>query len=211
MPLEYNTYVSSNEAIENSMANGFIINYDKGLMNEFGWHRRTCILFSFNMKYMISAALEMGLAAAGISRRFNRHNLTPQGDMRGHTSSRGKDYRQYLNSISQALPNDELLHKKFYGEVILENFLNWAEKHGIRVIGALPTTFNEKPLSNAVIAKIASIYYNQRQEFIVLPNYSQYDRNCFYDTNYHLDEFNQINHSLLIAKHLKVHKHLDFK
>ena len=138
----------------------------------------------FDLKYLISAVVEMGLAKVGISRRFNRETLTPQGDMRGHTESRGEEYRRYVQSLSQAGPSEALLHKRFQGEIVLENFLKWAKQHNIRVIGTLPTVFNDRPISDKLIAKIASLYRRQGQEFLLLPNHSQYDRHCFYDTDY---------------------------
>jgi hypothetical protein len=203
MPLEYTSYALTSEEIDKSAANSFIISYAPGLLRDFGWHRVLSVLFHFDLKYLISAVVEMGMAEVGISRRFNKGSLTPQGDMQGHTESLGKEYRGYVSSLLQASPSDELLYKKFQGEIVLENFLRWAKEHHIRVIGALPTVFNDRPISDKVIAKIASIYRSQGQEFLLLPNHSQYDRHCFYDTNYHLNEANQIAHSELVAKYLQ--------
>jgi hypothetical protein len=203
MPLEYHSYELTDKEIETSDGNAFIISYAPWLLHELGWHRLLCALFHFDVKYLVSAVVEMGLAKAGIPRRFNKDSLTPQGDMRGHTESLGKDYRGYLKSLSQASPSDQLLSKRFQGEIVLENFLKWTKGHDIRVIGTLPTVFNDRRISKKVITKIASIYQRQGQEFLVLPNYSQYDRHCFYDTNYHLNEPSQILHSQLIANYLQ--------
>ena len=203
MPLEYTSYALTNEQIDKSEANSYIIAYAPGLLHDFGWHRVLCVLFHFDLKYLISAVVEMGLAEVGISRRFNKGSLTPQGDMQGHTESMGKEYRGYVRSLPQASPSEELLHKKFPGEIVLEHFLRWAKEHHIRVIGALPTVFNDRPISDKVIAKIASLYQSQGQEFLLLPNRSQYDRHCFYDTDYHLNEASQIAHSELVAKYLQ--------
>jgi hypothetical protein len=203
MPLEYTSYALTREQIDKSDANSYIIAYAPGLLYDFDWHRRLCVLFHFDLKYLVSAAVEMSLAEVGILRRFNKGSLTPQGDVQGHTESLGKGYRAYVRSLPQASPSDELLSKEFPGEIVLEHFLRWAKEHHIRVIGALPTVFNDRPISEKVIAKIASIYRSQGQEFLLLPNHSQYDRHCFYDTNYHLNEANQIAHSALVAKHLQ--------
>lgn len=203
MPLEYSSYELTDKDIETSDGNAFIISYAPWLLHELGWHRVSCALFHFDINYLISAVVEMGLAKVGISRRFNNESLTPQGDMRGHTESLGKEYRGYLKSVTQASPSDELLSKRFQGEIVLENFLKWTKEHDIRVIGTLPTVFNDRRISEKIIATIASIYQSQGQEFLLLPNYSQYDRHCFYDTNYHLNEPSQIFHSQLIAKYLQ--------
>jgi hypothetical protein len=208
MPLEYTSYVLTSEEIDKSEANSYIIAYAPWLLHDFGWHRVLCVLFHFDLKYLISALVEMGMTEVGISRRFNKGSLTPQGDMRGHTESLGREYRGYVGSLPQAGPSDELLDKKFQGEIVLEHFLKWAKEHHIRVIGALPTVFNDRPISDKAIAKIASIYRSQGQEFLLLPNHSQYDRQCFYDTSYHLNEANQIAHSELVAKYLQERLHL---
>jgi hypothetical protein len=203
MPLEYHSYELTSQEIDNSDANAYILSYAPWLLHDLGWHRVQCVLGHFDLKYLISAVVEMGLAKVGISRRFNKETLTPQGDMRGHTESRGMEYRGYLQSLTQAGPSDELLQKRFQGEIVLDNFLKWAKQHNIRVIGTLPTVFNDRPISDKLIAKIASLYRSQGQEFLLLPNRSQYDRHCFYDTNYHLNEPSQIVHSRSIAYYLQ--------
>jgi hypothetical protein len=202
MPLEYESYTMTKDGIEKGDANAFIISYAPWLLRDLGWHRVVRALFHFDLKYLISAVVEMGLAKAGVSRRINKETLTPQGDMRGHTESLGKEYRSFVRSMPQASPSGELLSKRFLGEDILANFLKWAKEHDIRVIGTLPTVFDDHPVPDKVIAKIASFYQSQGQEFFLLPNRSQYNRDCFYDTNYHLNEACQIAHSRLIAKYL---------
>jgi hypothetical protein len=208
MPLEYLSYTSTRNSIENSPANGFIINYAKWLLHDYDWHRVLCTMFYFDTKYLISGVVEMSLKAVGVTRRFNTGTLTPEGDMRGHTELKGREYRKYVMSVPQGFPDPELLHKRFLGEIILTNFLKWAKERNIRVIGTLPTVFNDQPISEAAIAKIASIYQDQGQEFLLLPNRSQYDRHYFYDSNYHLNEENQIAHSQLIARYLQPRLHV---
>ena len=203
MPLEYSSYEATNQAIETSPGNAFILSYAPWLLPDLGWQRLLYVLFHFDLKYLISSVVEMGLAKIGTFRRFNKDTLTPQGDMLGHTESRGEEYRGYVRSLTQAGPSEELLHQRFQGEIVLENFLKWAKQHDILVIGTLPTVFNDRPISDKLIAKIVSIYRSQGQEFLLLPNHSQYDRHCFYDTNYHLNEPNQIAHSRLIANSLQ--------
>ena len=144
----------------------------------------------------------MGLKTAGVSRRFNMETLTPQGDMKGHTASKGSAYRRIIAETPQITPPEELLNGKFLGEAILRDFLKWAKSNGVKVVGTLPTVFNDHPIDQRYVKRISSIYIEEGHLFLILPGLSQYDRSFFYDTNYHLSERYQIAHSVQIGKAL---------
>lgn len=72
--------------------------------------------------------------------------ITAQGDMKGHTEAQGGAYRKLLGETPQAMPPHELLGQGLLGEIILRNFLKWARRQNITVVGGLPTVFNDLPI-----------------------------------------------------------------
>ena len=203
LPIEYSTYTSDSKTIESSVANVYMTMYDKKMLRQYGWKRRINSSVYFNLKFLISALGEMGLRAAGVSRRFSMDTLTPQGDMKDHTEEKGRAYRKFMVSEDQPAPKKGFLQRKFQGELIVDDFLVWAKANGVMVVGSLPTVFNDYPVSDEVVQRIRDIYLERGHEFILLPNRSQYDRSCFYDTAYHLNERCQITHSISVAHALK--------
>jgi hypothetical protein len=89
-----------------------------------------------------------------------------------------------------------------YGTAVVTDFLRWAPRHGVRAIGGLPTGFIDSPITDSSLAAIRSIYRTQGAEFLELPNHSRYPRSAFFDTQDHLNEAAQVQHSAAIAQAL---------
>jgi len=205
MPLEYGFYTQDQAEIESGAANAYMAAYDKKQLLTLEPLHMIRSIFHFNYKFLLSGAVEMILNKAGVSRRFNANTTTKQGDMKNHTIEKGKVYKEFLLKEKQQGPIEgkEFFGKKYLSQIILEKFLSYSKANDIRIIGTLPTTFDDHPTSELVIKRISDIYENMGQQFLVLPNKSQYSRDCFYDTSYHLNEPCQIKHSKLVAKFLK--------
>ena len=85
----------------------------------------------------------------------------------------------------------------------MQDFIRWANAHGVRVIGGLPTEFADAPPSDATLEAIRSVYRANGGEFLELANLSRYPRSAFFDTAEHLNETWQIIHSKLVAEELR--------
>ncbi len=203
MPLEYTFYGQGRkQIILGLMGNNYIMQYDRSYLFKFGIEKALASIFSFDLRYIISSLIEMGLTSGGIQRRFNNDTLNENGDMIGHTKVNSAPYQDYIQQIAEKKPPEELLSKTPYSCLIIQRFLYWCKTNQVQVYGSLPTTFDDEPIDTRLIGKIRNIYLQAGQHFIELPNHSQYPKSCFYDTEYHLNFETQQLHSKVIAKFL---------
>jgi hypothetical protein len=86
-----------------------------------------------------------------------------------------------------------------YGARCVAAFLDWAARHGVMVIGGLPTGFADSPIAEDNLAAIQALYRTHAAAFLTLPNHSRYPRSAFFDSADHLNEAAQIRHSLAIG------------
>ncbi|HXX80800.1 MAG TPA: hypothetical protein VEI46_04575 [Thermodesulfovibrionales bacterium] len=205
LPLEYDQYTQSRfRMVRNVETNNYVVTYQPKWLLLFSPERIVRALFSFDLEYLSSALTEMLLSSAGVERRYNMNTLTANGDMKGHTSMKGLEYREFISGLPQPVPDERFFTQHtFDGEREVAKFLSWARTNGITVIGMLPTIFDDTPVPPAVIDKLRRLFTDNNQRFLVVPGYAQYQRSCFYDTHYHLNEECQIRHSVSIAHQLQ--------
>ncbi len=202
MPLEYNLYRGSAEVFRRQDAHPFRVTYDRQSL----WDkpRETVIraFLQFDLRYLIGAVVENVLAASGVSRRFNRDTLTPNGDMRDHTAEKGNAFRDVIDRDAFWLPRADEFRIVDEARKAITDFNVWAQGQAIRVFGTLPTTFDDRPVETDLMERIAALFRDGGQRFLALANRGQYPRSCFYDTQYHLNETCQGTHSRLLAEAL---------
>jgi len=97
-------------------------------------------------------------------------------------------YRDYLAGLEWSPPTPGEFAEDSYKTGILGDFLDWAAAREIKVIGGLPTTFDDEPVPADFLVRLCTWYRGHGQGFMVLENRSQYPRSDFYDTSYHLVE-----------------------
>jgi len=200
MPLEYEFYGQGKKAVIFSvMGNNYISQYERSYLFKFGIEKTLASLFSFDLKYMISSVIEMGLTSKGFQRRFNIDTLNQNGDMIGHTKEKSAAYESFIRQIPEIKPPYKLLSETPYSCIVIQDFLKWCKNRNVKVYGSLPTTFDDEAHDERIITRIKDIYLGAGQDFIELPNHSQYPRSCFYDTGYHLNFETQQLHSRVIA------------
>lgn len=205
LPLEYDFYTLNEYEIINSAAgNNYIAQYERGYLSKMGNKKILPIMFSFNFQYPFSSIVELGLNACGVKKRFGVDTINVNGDMINHTKERGLLYKNYINSLNQVSPSEKLITNNiFASQVIIADYLKWCDKNKIKAFGSLPTTFDDRKNNPKALMKIKNLYYLNGAGFIETDNNSQYPRECFYDTSYHLNEECQIIHSKKIADYLK--------
>lgn len=205
LPLEYNFYTYSQQQVTYaSLGNNYIAQYERGYLLKLGRAQILPILFSFNFQYLFSSAVELGLNAVGFKRRSGAHALNANGDMVNHTKEKGLPYRSYIYSVGQEMADEALLtHTAFASQAIIADFLNWCRQNNVAAFGAFPTTFDDRKNNPEALKKIKDLYYDSGAGFIETGNDSQYGRECFYDTAYHLNQEYQILHSRKIADYLR--------
>ena len=204
MPLEYNLYRETAEVFRRKEVHPFRVTYDRQSL----WDkpRETVIraFLQFDLRYLIGAVVEIVLASSGVSRRFNRDTLTPNGDMRYHTIGKSKEFRDVINREVLGLPHADEFQITNEARKAITDFNVWASAHAIKVFATLPTTFNDRPVETGLIERIDALFRDGGQQFLALANRSQYPRSCFYATQNHLNETCQETHSRLLAKALSL-------
>lgn len=154
----------------------------------------------FDLPFLIQGLAEMALARAGRQRRGEITLLTPQGDQRGHDAAAAAPYREFVRS---ARFDTTPLPERSHAQDVLAGFLERLRVRGVRVVGGLPSTPDDVPLRAADLDHLQRLYARHGATLLVLPNRSQYPRDCFFDTLVHLNEDCQIRHSRLVGAALK--------
>lgn len=156
-------------------------------------------LFQFDLKFALAALAETALARTGARTRRGLGTLTPQGDEAGHTAAKALAYRAAVAANPGEVPRLEDVRAAVDSPAELRRFLAWARSRDVRVIGGLPTTFDDLEVPDALVAHIRGAFEEAGHSFAMLPNRSLYPRSCFYDTHYHLHEDCQREHSGRVA------------
>jgi hypothetical protein len=55
-------------------------------------------------------------------------------------------------------------------------------------------------INEPLVAQLRGFFQQHGQDFLVLPNRSQYPLDCFFDSLYHLNEGCQVEHSKLVGR-----------
>jgi hypothetical protein len=88
------------------------------------------------------------------------------------------------------------------GTAMIHAFIEWAEAHGVIVIGGLPAGYARSPIPDATRDAIRTVYVTAGARFIDL--HDGYPPSAFFDTPDHLNEAAQIEHSEAVAAALVV-------
>lgn len=204
MPLEYEQYAVGRRRMMTGMDAPYSFFHDKAALWRRGAERFVRALFFFDLPYLIQGVGEMALDAAGVRRRFGVDTLSAQGDETGHTAARGAAYRLLREDWSWRPPTfDDVFGKEAAALTVIAGFLDWARGNGVRVVGGLPTVFDDAPVPSALVSALERFYAEHGHGFLVLRNRSQYPRHAFYDSAYHLNEAAQIAHSTRLAHGLR--------
>jgi hypothetical protein len=204
LPLEYGALKGNKKELMAGLELPYIMSYDHDRISTMGFDRLLHGLFYFDLKYMLSGLGEMSLQRLGVKRRFNLNTLTKNGDEQFHTEHKGREYSSYLRKLQWKAPTIDYFDDDSYKVNVVRLFLQWAKQKGIKVVGGLPTTFNDQPIPENLITSMRRFYLDEGHDFLLLSNNSQYPRHFFYDTAYHLNERNQKLHSIKIGEHISL-------
>ena len=159
-------------------------------------------LFAFDLRAALMAPIEAFLVAVQFhDPRAEAIGATNAwGDHVGHTAERGAASQAVLAAVTPFHASAEQV-RSGYGSALIAAFTRWAGAHNVTVIGGLPTGFADAPKPE--LDAITSVYTANGGGFVVLPNFSRYPREAFFDTSEHLNETWQAVHSRLLAEQLR--------
>lgn len=203
LPLEYGALSGTKKDLMAGTELPYIMAYNLKYLLKLHPERLLHALFFFDIKFLISGLEEMLLDRAGIKRRFTLDTMTLQGDEFMHTSKKGSPYQIYLKNIEWKPPTLDGIDETSYKAQIVTDFMKWATRKNITIIGGLPTTFDDAEIPQELIRRLRKYYYDNGHQFLDLTNRSQYPRGHFFDTSYHLSEEFQIEHSKILSGHIK--------
>lgn len=203
MPLEFGFYNHSRAQIGRQSTHPYRVRHDLASLWQLTAGEIMQGIFQFDLRYLISAMVETGLGKMGISRRFSRDTLTPNGDMRFHTAENGAMFRRFVDAQRLDTPRSEAFRIGDGTRQAITDFARWAKTRGVRILGTLPTSFDDRPIDKGVVTQIKQLFRDVGHDFFVVENLSQYPRRCFYDSPYHLNEACQQQHTRKLAKALK--------
>jgi len=199
MPLEYDFYSSEAKVMRtNSTANTYMATYDRPLLARQELRRVMAALLVVSLQDAYSSVAEMGLGASGFQRRFTLAQLTPEGDMSGHSLALAGEYSGYVSTLAGIVPSEIGLASERDGGKLIAAFVDRHRQRGDHVYGTYPTTIDDGAPAPA-FAEVEEFWRRIGAGFLATPGFSRYPRADFYDTAYHLAEPFQIAHSRILA------------
>jgi hypothetical protein len=202
MPLEYQQYgVTRAETLTGPDA-AILFRHDKQALLARGPEGVLRAAFMFDLSTMVDSVAEMGLRAGGVSARFDSKAFDPQGDELGLTDARGRAYDSFISTVLWRPPTPAEFTAARGAKDVVADFIRRCRARGVRVIGGLPVSFDDAPIPQPLIDDMAGFYRAAGGEFLVLPNRSQYPRDDFYDSPFHLEEPATLRHTAMLAEAL---------
>ena len=201
MPLEEAQYVRSRETGALGPDAAIMLRHDRATLWEMPLCRQAAALFASGLRGGIMSLIETALVAEGFHdpREAATGSYNARGDHVGHTSRLGSISQPVLAAMTPFHPAASEI-RDGYGAALVRDFVLWADRHGVRVIGGLPTGFDDSPIGEDSVAAIRAVYRDGG--FLELPNRSRYPRSAFFDTADHLNEEAQIRHSAAVGRAL---------
>ena len=203
LPMEEIQYARSRFTEDLGPDATIMLRHDRATLRTMPAERRITALFAANLRAGIMSLIEMALVHEGFHdpRVAAEGGYDAWGDHIGHTAALAALNRSSVAAITPYHPTAAQISGG-YGTVLIAGFIRWANAHGVRVIGGLPTGFADSPIPPDSMAAIRAVYRYNGAEFLELPNDSRYPRVDFFDTQDHLNEPAQIRHSVAIAEAL---------
>lgn len=200
LPMEQAQYTTGRFATALGPDAAIMFRHDWRTLAELPPDRWAAALFAFDLRGALMSGIEMALVAGGFHdpRSAATGGSNAWGDHIGHTAALGAASQNVIAAMAVPAASATAI-RDGYGARLIGAFVTWARRHGVRVIGGLPTELDEEPLPEATQSAMASVYLDHGGEFLVLPNRSRYPRSAFFDTPSHLNEAAQIAHSMLLA------------
>ncbi len=166
--------------------------------------RWVAALFAFDPRAGVMSVIETALVAGSFHdpRAEANGSTNIWGDRIGHTATLAAASQSMLATVNPEHVSAEQVRTKVASQQV-GDFLHWAGDHRIRVIGGLPTGFDDSPIPPETLAAIRSLFESHGAAFLDPPNHSRYPRRDFFDTADHLNESAQIAHSIMIANALR--------
>jgi hypothetical protein len=202
LPMEYQQYGATRTQTLTGPDAAVLFRHDKAALLARGPEGVIRAAFMFDLSTIIDSGVEAILNVAGVSARFDAKAFDIQGDELGLTHERGKTFDAFIASTRWRPPTAAQFRADTGAKDVIRDFVKRSRARGVRVIAGLPVSFRDVPIPADLLAEMRRFYESAGAEFLVLPNESQYPRDDFYDTPFHLEEGATLQHTELLAQAL---------
>jgi hypothetical protein len=203
LPLEYQQYTITRSAMLTGPDAAILFRTDWPMLADRGTEGFARAAFMVDIDYAAQSVIEQVLAAGGVRARFDRQTSNVFGDQTGLTHEAGRTYDAVIQQFDWAPPSAETIRNATGAKEEIARFLDWCRANGIRVITGLPVAFEGTRVSDALIAELRAFHAAHGASLLVMDNRSQYPREFFYDTPFHLEEERAIEHSRRLVPYLR--------
>ena len=203
LPLEYQQYLITRPAMLTGPDAAILFRKDWRQLAQRGLEGFARAAFMADIDYAAQSVIEQALSAAGVRARFDKQASDAQGDQIGLTHEAGRTYDSAIAVARWAPPSAGEFRDASGAKLEVARFLDWCRARGVRVIGGLPVAFDNPGVGDDLIAELRAFYAAHGATLVVLDNRSQYPRDWFYDTPFHLEEAHAIEHSRRLAPYLR--------
>ncbi|MBS0642222.1 MAG: hypothetical protein JSS43_20340, partial [Proteobacteria bacterium] len=159
MPLEEAQYIRGKAAATLGPDAAIMLRHDRASLWQMPPHRQMAALFSADLRAAIMSLLEATLMAAGFhdprAEAIGATNVW--GDHIGHTLALAEHSVAALAAAMPYHPTPAQIASG-YGTALVRDFLGWAARHGVTVIGGLPTGFADSPLDERSENAVRAVY-----------------------------------------------------
>jgi hypothetical protein len=200
LPLEEAQYVRQRASSDLGPDAAIMLRHDRATLAKLPLRRQIAALFVGDLRAAIMSLIETALAVDDFNdpRVAANGGYNRWGDHIGHTAALAARNQSALAAMTPVHPSGEEV-RIGDGTALIVAFLGWAEAHGVRVIGGLPSGFIDSPLGSDELVAIQAVFRVHGAEFLETPEGGRYPRSEFFDTPDHLNQTAQISHSIAVA------------
>jgi hypothetical protein len=208
LPMEEAQYTRPHAAIMLGPDAAIMLRHDWSTLVSLPPERWLAALFAYDLRGAVMSLVETTLVAQGFHdpRAEVTGATNAWGDHVGHTAALAATSAIMLAAAAPVHMRAAAI-REGDGTRLIIAFIVWARRHGVEVIGGLPTGFSDAPMPPETLAAIRAVYRGNHARFLALGNLSRYPRSAFFDTPEHLNEPAQLVHSRLLAAALAHGQH----
>ena len=198
LPMEEAQYTRPDAASSVGPDAAIMFRHDWTTLAALSPYRMLGAAFCFNPRAALMSLIETALVWSGFQdpRAADVGTTNAWGDHVGHTEALGAANATHLSMMVPYHPSAAAIASGD-GTATIRHFIDWADAHGVTVVGGLPAGFAPSPVPDATRAAIRAVYTEAGARFVDL--HDGYPVSAFFDTPDHLNEAAQIQHSRAIA------------
>jgi hypothetical protein len=201
LPLEYEPLLEYTR--DQHLDLKFAMGYDRSRLSGYGFTDQVKGYFGYELGDVFQSLGEQ-IVVHQMKAYSSREEIDDRGDQVAYDREKATRFRDAVAGLKcPDVPGSEVFEEPPEMLVELGRFLDWCAQHDVKVIGGLPTTFEDTEIPDTLIDGLRGFYESRGHDFLSLPDRSCYPRADFYDSKYHLLPEPAVEHSRVIAQGLK--------